>query len=187
MAEQEGKGEHVEPELLRRQTPPEPERRVVAVLRRLDTRQSYMIDRAGFRIGREKRCDLIIPDRKISRLHAEITFVRGGYLLRDLGRTSTRVNGRKIVKPHRLQVGDTIQIGKYEFAFLRRRADAEDIVQASEITPVRGAVPDAITVGQTRAGGRVLTWLLLLVGAALAARQIFRRFQGLGRRFGALP
>ncbi|NIR30078.1 MAG: FHA domain-containing protein, partial [Gammaproteobacteria bacterium] len=52
-------------------TPPDSERRVVAVLRRLDNNQSYMIDRASFRIGREKRSDLIIPDRKISRLHAE--------------------------------------------------------------------------------------------------------------------
>ncbi len=159
----------VEPGLLRRQTPPEPKNRVVAVLRRLDNNQCYIIERAGFRIGREKRCDLIIPDRKISRLHAEVTFARGAHLLRDLGRTATRVNGRKISEPHKLQVGDKIQIGKYEFVFLRRSADAEDIVQASEITPVRSAVPDSITLGQGAVGSRGFTWLILLLGTALAA------------------
>ena len=131
--------EAVAPELLRRVTPPEEERRVVAVLRRLDNNNSYMIDRSGFRIGREKRCDLIIPDRKISRLHAEISYQRGQYLLRDVGRTKTKVNGRKIDEPYALQVGDVIQIGRYEFAFLRRVASGQDIVKETEITPVRAA------------------------------------------------
>ncbi len=160
----------VEPDLLRRVTPPEPERRVVAVLRRLDNNQSYIIDQGGFRIGREKRCDLIIPDRSVSRLHAEITFSRGQYLLRDLGRTSTRVNGRKISEPYKLQVGDTVQIGKYEFTFARRPVTAEEIVRAYEITPVRSAVPDAVTVGYPRPGGRrFLSWVVFLVCAGLAA------------------
>lgn len=160
----------VEPELLRRMTPPEEERRVVAVLRRLDNNQSYIIGRSGFRIGREKRSDLIIPDRKISRLHAEITFQKGQYLLRDLGRTKTKVNGRKISEPYKLQVGDVLQIGKYEFAFLRRVASGEDIVKATEITPVRAVVPDAPTVGHTGPrGSRTLSWILYLALAAAAA------------------
>jgi hypothetical protein len=160
----------VAPELLRRMTPPEEERRVVAVLRRTDNNQSYIIDRSGFRIGREKRCDLIIPDRKISRLHAEIAYQGGQYLLRDLGRTSTKVNGRKLSEPHKLQVGDVIQIGRYEFAFLRRVASGEDIVRENEITPVRALVPDAVTVGRTGPrGSRLLSLILYLVLAALAA------------------
>ncbi len=133
----------VAPELLRRMTPPEEERRV---------------------------SDLIIPDRKISRLHAEITYHRGQYLLRDLGRTKTKVNGRKIGEPYKLQVGDVVQIGKYEFAFLRRVASGEDIVNENEITPVRAVVPDAVTVGQTGPrGSRMLSLVLYLVLAATAA------------------
>jgi pSer/pThr/pTyr-binding forkhead associated (FHA) protein len=159
----------VEPELMRRVTPPEPERKVVAVLRRLDNSQSYVIDRAGFRIGREKRSDLIIPDRRVSRLHAEITFNRGSYLLRDLGRTATKVNGRKIDEPYKLQVGDVLTIRSYEFAFLRRPETAEDIVRADEITPVRGAVPDAITVERSSNSARVFSWLIFLVVAGTAA------------------
>jgi pSer/pThr/pTyr-binding forkhead associated (FHA) protein len=143
----------------------------VAVLRRLDNNQAYIIEQGGFRSCLHKRCDLITPDRSVSRLHAEITFSRGHYLLRDLGRTSTRINGRKSSGPYKLQVGDIVQVGKYEFAFARRPVSAEEIVRAYEITPVRSAVPDAITVGFTRAGGsrRVLSWLVFLVLAGLAA------------------
>ncbi|NIN72129.1 MAG: FHA domain-containing protein [Gemmatimonadetes bacterium] len=170
VAESEANPGAVAPELLHRVTPPEEERRVVAVLRRIDNNQSYIIDRAGFRIGREKRSDLIIPDRKISRLHAEITYQRGQYLLRDLGRTKTKVNGRKISEPYKLQVGDVLQIGKYQFAFLRRVASGEDIVKETEITPVRAAVPDAVTVGFTGPrGSRALSWILYLALAAAAA------------------
>lgn len=170
VAESEADPGLVAPELLRRQTPPEEERRVVAVLRRLDNNQSYIIDRSGFRIGREKRSDLIIPDRKISRLHAEITYQKGQYLLRDLGRTATKVNGRKIGEPYKLQVGDVVQIGRYEFAFLRRVASAEDIVRKNEVTPVRALVPDAVTVGSTGPrGSRALSWILYLALAAAAA------------------
>jgi len=88
-----------------------------------------------------------------------------------LGRTSTKVNGRKIDEPYKLRVGDIIQIGDYEFTFARRPVSAEEIARAYEITPVRSAVPDAITVGFTRAGGsrRVFSWLVFLVLAALAA------------------
>ncbi|UCC48803.1 MAG: hypothetical protein JSV41_01130, partial [Gemmatimonadota bacterium] len=61
-------------------------------------------------------------------------------------------------------------IGKYEFTFARRPVTAEEIVRAYEITPVRSAVPDAVTVGYPRPGGRrFLSWLVFLVCAGLAA------------------
>lgn len=154
----------VEADLLRRDTPPAAERRSVAVLRRSDNNQSYVIASSGFRIGREKASDLIIADRSISRLCADIMYNRGQYTLRRLGRTTLRVNGKKLDEPHKLALGDVVTIGRYEFTFLRRPADAEDIVQADNVTPVRSAVPDAPTVGVRRGrSSRALTWLLLLV------------------------
>jgi pSer/pThr/pTyr-binding forkhead associated (FHA) protein len=158
----------VEPHLLSRMTPPTQKRRVVAVLRRADNNQAYIVGRTGFRIGREKRCDLIIPDRSVSRLHAEIAFSGGQFLLRCLGRTSTKVNGRALDEPYKLRVGDVIQIGSYEFTFLRRPATAQEIVQASEVTPIRSAVAEAPTVaigGATR--GRLVFWFLFTVLAGL--------------------
>lgn len=170
VVEGERRARMVDPEKMMRVTPPEPETKVVAVLRRLDNNQAYIIDQSGFRIGREKRCDLIIPDRSVSRLHAEITCNRDQYLLRCLGRTAVKLNGKPIDEPHKLRAGDIVGIGNYEFAFSRRPLGAEEIVRAAEITPIRSAVPDAPTVEARRQGGtHWLTWLIVLAGLGLAA------------------
>ncbi len=136
----------VSPEMLTRMTPPVVQRKIVAVLRRMDDGQAYAIDGAGFRIGREKHCDLIIPDQSVSRLHAEITYTAGKYVLREVGRADTKVNGKKVHGNHTLGVGDVIQIGKVELAFLRRPETAEEIIEPGDVMPVRGTVPDAPTV-----------------------------------------
>ena len=151
-------------------TPEAQQCKVVAVLRRLDTNQAYVVGDVDFRIGREKRCDLIIPDPSVSRLHAEISIVGGRYLLRDLGRVATQVNGRRLDQPHPLKPGDVIRIAGYEFVFARRPATAEEIVRSGEVTPVRSAVPDAPTLQYAGSGsGRGIAWILILGAAGLVA------------------
>jgi hypothetical protein len=165
----------VSPEMLTRMTPPVAQRKVVAVVRRLDDGQAYAID-GGFRIGREKHCDLIIPDQSVSRLHAEINFTAGQYVLREVGRTETKVNGKKVHGNHTLAVGDIIRIGNVELAFLRRPETAEEIFQPGDVTPVRGSIPDAPTEMPRRPkaarGSRgfnyvLLTLLLIMLGVIL--------------------
>jgi pSer/pThr/pTyr-binding forkhead associated (FHA) protein len=146
VAEAEASTAAVNHERLTRVTPPQSERKFVTALRRVDNGQFHVIEGSSFRIGREKHCDLVIPDPAVSRLHAEITLSRGHYLLREHGRTPTMVNDRELHGHHKLQVGDVIRIGKYEFAFVRRPATAEDLRPAADTTPVRSAVPDAPTV-----------------------------------------
>ena len=164
----------VSPDMLTRMTPPVAQRRIVAVLRRLDDGQAYAIDGSGFRIGREKHCDLIIPDQSVSRLHAEINFTAGKYVLREVGRADTKVNGKKVRGNHTLGVGDVIQIGNVELAFLRRPETAEEIIQPGDVTPVRSSVPDAPTVmpGRPTSAARgsrgfnyaLLTLLVIMLG-----------------------
>ena len=162
----------VESELLTRVTPPAAERKVVAILRRIDDGQNYLIEASGFRIGREKHCNLIIPDASVSRLQAEITYGGGQYTLRHVGRLATKVNGKKIGDSHTLSIGDVIQIGRFEYAFLRRPATAEDVGQPGDVTPVRSTVPDAPTVipGRSKVGGSrtfnyvLFTLLLAMLG-----------------------
>ncbi len=157
-------------DLLSLQTPPLQQRKVVAVLRHLSSNQAYIIRDSDFRIGREKRCHLIIPDPSVSRLQAEISVAPGQYMLRHLGRSSTRVNGRKLSEPHLLKPGDIIKIASHEFVFSRRPAAAEEIARSDEVTPIRGAVPEAPTVQQARSSGTPLvTWMLVVATAALAA------------------
>lgn len=149
---------------------------LVGVLCRLDDGQKFVIDESGFSIGREKKCNIVIPDGAVSRLNTEISYSNGAYTLRDVGRTGTKVNGREIMDTHPLQVGDVIQIGGYEFSFMRRPASAADLVPPDEATPVRSDVPEAATVEFARAGeanpqggSRVFFWLLVIVASGAAA------------------
>jgi hypothetical protein len=160
----------VEPELLTRVTPPVAERKTVAVLRRQDDNQVYVIEGSSFSIGREKHCDLLIPDSSVSRLQAEITLSGGQYVLRAVGRVPTKVNDKKVSGSHTLRIGDVIKIREHEFAFLLRPITAEEIVQAGSVTPVRGSVPDAPTVMPGRravGGGRAFNYVLLTLLLAM--------------------
>jgi pSer/pThr/pTyr-binding forkhead associated (FHA) protein len=143
---------------------------VVAVLKKLEDGPSYVIDKCGFRIGREKRCDLVIPEKSVSRLHAEIAYLGGNYLLRDLGRGGTTVNGEKLEQPHKLRVGDTVEIGGHKFAFARRPATAEGLVRPGDVTPIYSAIEEAPTmIAVRRKSNRAFTWLLVLLAAGGAA------------------
>jgi pSer/pThr/pTyr-binding forkhead associated (FHA) protein len=62
-------------------------------------------------VGREGNCDIIIPDRQVSRYHARFTPSPEGMLLEDLSsKNGTHCNGVEVVEPLILQDGDIIQI-----------------------------------------------------------------------------
>lgn len=73
--------------------------------------QKWTIERDVIVIGRGEDCDVVLPERPISRRHAEIRREGNRYLLRDLGsKNGTCLNGREIDGPVPLQDGDEIQI-----------------------------------------------------------------------------
>lgn len=68
-------------------------------------------------IGRAEGSQLVLDYPKISRSHARLERVGGGYVLRDLESTNgTYVRGAKI-EQHGLQNGDTFQIGPVRIVF----------------------------------------------------------------------
>jgi DNA-binding winged helix-turn-helix (wHTH) protein len=71
-------------------------------------------------IGRDASCDVVIPDRQVSRYHARVTPGDEGVFLEDLGsKNGTFHNGKKISEPFFLQDGDTIQVALLQnFVFL---------------------------------------------------------------------
>lgn len=71
-------------------------------------------------IGREPDCDIVIPDRQVSRHHARITLDKKGVLLEDLGsKNGTYCNGTLILEPSSLVDGDSISIALvHQFTFL---------------------------------------------------------------------
>jgi len=62
-------------------------------------------------IGRDAGCDIIINDRQVSRRHALLRKVDGGFELEDLkSKNGTHINGLPLSGPTRLQDGDLIQV-----------------------------------------------------------------------------
>ena len=62
-------------------------------------------------LGREATCDVVIPDRQVSRYHARVTPTPEGIILEDLGsKNGTHHNGNELSSPVMLQDGDAVQI-----------------------------------------------------------------------------
>jgi len=67
-------------------------------------------------IGRDTSCDISIPDRQISRVHARISPTTQGPVVSDLGsKNGTFINGVKVEEPHLLQDGDIVQIALFQY------------------------------------------------------------------------
>lgn len=81
--------------------------------------------RHPFLMGRHPESDLPFPEaheeaRKVSRRHCEISWVRDGYIIRDMGAPNPAwVNQDRLEVPRRLEDGDSLQVGP---VLLRYRA-----------------------------------------------------------------
>jgi RNAse (barnase) inhibitor barstar len=78
-------------------------------------------------IGRSEECDIHLPDRQVSRLHARIVWVDDAYQLHDLeSKNGTHVNGQEVRNvPVALHDGDEIQIAlRFKLGFVDAGATA---------------------------------------------------------------
>ncbi|MEK6588779.1 MAG: FHA domain-containing protein [Chloroflexota bacterium] len=72
----------------------------------------WVLEQDQVLIGRGPECDLVVPDRQVSRQHALIRRTKNGYTLKDLGsKNGTHLNGTPVEGEVPLQDGDVIQIG----------------------------------------------------------------------------
>lgn len=87
-------------------------------------------------LGRESGCEVVIPDRQVSRFHARLTPGSNGVVLEDLGsKNGTHYNGNPLSGQVVLQDGDTLQIAVVqEFQFL-----SSDATMPLDAEPVRGS------------------------------------------------
>jgi len=82
-------------------------------------------------LGRDEQCDVVIPDRQVSRQHARITPTSGGILLEDLGsKNGTHCNGAPVDGNILLQDGDVVQIALAQ-QFIYLSSDATLPLEAS--------------------------------------------------------
>lgn len=69
-------------------------------------------------IGRTEDCEISLPVREVSRVHAVVWMERGSWMIEDKGsRNGTFINGQQITGKHAVEDGDEIRIAE-QFTFL---------------------------------------------------------------------
>ncbi len=138
------------------------------------------VDRDPFTIGRRIGSDLHLTHGDVSRVHAEITAVEGGFRLCDRGsRHGTFVNGEAVTE-HRLVHGDRVKLGHgdgAEFVFLSD--DDASVEPPAERAAVNELHQVAVLLEGLRAlsSGKVLNDVLALVlDSAIAVSRAERGF-----------
>ena len=72
---------------------------------------------SGLVIGRDADSDLVVSGIEVSRRHAVLRRSARGYVLTDVSKNGTYLNGRRIEGTRVLRVGDVIRIGEEDFRF----------------------------------------------------------------------
>jgi Response regulator containing a CheY-like receiver domain and an HTH DNA-binding domain len=111
----------------------------------VEGRKLFPLDGAAVTVGRSPEAGVRLGgDAAISRLHARLETIDGGWTLSDLGsRNGTFLNGRRLETPMALRPGDEIRIGAWRLDFVDDTADAESTLLEND---QRGALPEAPTV-----------------------------------------
>jgi hypothetical protein len=75
--------------------------------------REWRLDRDVMTLGRGEECDIVVPERQVSRTHLRVRHDSLGYALEDLGsKNGTFVNGKQVQEgtPVRLKDGDEIHV-----------------------------------------------------------------------------
>jgi phosphoserine phosphatase RsbU/P len=108
-------------------------------------RKRVPVDPIPFLIGRQPENHLILRDSRVSRSHARIVVVNGGYVLEDMGsRHGTFVNGKRV---HRkaLENTDRVEFGAQDSYQLHFALDGAELKRLLE--QVGGGEPAAAPLG----------------------------------------
>jgi hypothetical protein len=71
----------------------------------------WRVDTDAITLGRGEECDIVLPDRQVSRVHARVLRADDGFYVEDMGsKNGTYVNGMPVRDRVKLQDGDEIQV-----------------------------------------------------------------------------
>lgn len=118
--------------------------------------REYTIGSAPLVIGREAGCDIVVPNKDVSRRHAEIFVSPQGYVLVDSSTNGTFVNGDRVEAQRILARADVIKIGDHDFRFYADKA-AEVVPAAAPMVAPAPAAGAEERLSQTMHGGPVPT------------------------------
>ncbi len=102
------------------------ERPVLVLEEGLDEPHRWPIEKELTTLGRWPDNDIVLPDRRVSRHHAQIRRFGSQFLLEDRNSTNgTFVNGERVEDSYPLQDGDTLQIAPaFQLRFLDHASTA---------------------------------------------------------------
>jgi DNA-binding response OmpR family regulator len=91
-------------------------------------------------IGRDASCDIMIPDRSVSRFHVRVSLQEKGVLLEDLAsKNGTYRNGERLSEPVLLLDSDVVQVAIVQhFVFLSSDATVPVDERPTESLPASG-------------------------------------------------
>lgn len=110
-------------------------------------RYEFDDDRAQILLGRRGGVDVLLPDGRVSLVHARIERRKGSYFLVDDGSTNgTRLNGAPLAVGVRnpLHEGDRITIGHYALLIAIPRSAIDSARPESSLSMARGMVRDLL-------------------------------------------
>lgn len=111
--------------------------------------REYAVPVQGLVIGRDPSCDVVVPSTDVSRRHATIAPVSGGYVLTDLSANGVRVNGARVEGSCPLGRGDVLQVGEEELRFHAESAPPPRpslaTLEVANTGPARGARVEIVT------------------------------------------
>jgi pSer/pThr/pTyr-binding forkhead associated (FHA) protein len=106
-----------------------------------------VLDDAVITLGRDKACQVVLPQQAVSRNHARIVQESTLFFLEDLGSAyGTQVNGKPLPKGEKrlLRNGDVIAIAQYDVRFERMTELNADVNSEKTSFIARGMVKDAM-------------------------------------------
>lgn len=130
------------------------------VARLVNVKTGASFELAGHRvsIGRDLDCDVVLPDNGVSRRHASIAPVPGGYLLTDESSNGTLVNGERMGATRMLEPGDVLQMHDEELRYELENADDADTPAATSRAPTTildmSSLRSVLAAEQTRTATR---------------------------------
>jgi pSer/pThr/pTyr-binding forkhead associated (FHA) protein len=146
----------------------------VGTLTRLADNRQYSLGFGSLRVGRQRRADLVITDKTVSRHHADLCYESGRYVLYDHSTNGTWINGTLVAVAQPLRNGDRVKFGKVEFSFTLRSVPKEVALREAEATAPK-KIPRTSTVimkggkGKRRIGRLALKVLLAVLAAVIVA------------------
>ncbi len=131
-----------------------------------DTGKRMTIDRPVL-VGRDRKCDFVLKETRVSRKHFELRPTDELLVLHDLSSNGTRVNGRRVETQITLQDGDVIGVGQVTRMRIEAAAVTGGATTAFETLSLE-AVPPRPSLPLEELEGRLSTMMGYLEALQLA-------------------